>query len=182
MTAFFGLTEHAAAGTHPLQKLIFLYQQQIALKLLQASFCIHIIDFRKNLLYIRIMFFDSVLVADTSVPVGSHGKGQRIIRPGREPFTEILHPGILFAVFTDDSIFPEQIQILLCKFQRYSNLNISAVFPEILRAYLIFPAYRADGIQHRGFSGIILAYENQGIFNVLNAHVVDGLKIPDIKI
>ena len=39
-------------------------------------------------------------------------------------------------------------------------------FGKIIRADFIISTYRTDGIQHRSFPGVVLAHQNQGIFDI----------------
>ena len=175
------LIEHAAARTHPLQKLILLQQQKIPLQLLQAAFRIHMVYPGKYIFNKWIILVHTVLIADPAVPVCRHGKGKHMIGKRRQLPAKIMHPRLPFPVLADHASAPQQIQILLRKRQGYVNTDFCSGFPEILRADPVFTAHRPDGIQHGGFSGIVLPHQDQGILNIRNLHVTDGFEILDVK-
>ncbi len=182
VTAPARLIEHAAARAHPLQDLIFLQKEQVLLEPLQPPLRIHMVDPGEDFLNIWIVFVYAVLIADPAVPVGGHGKGKRVSRKGRELSGKILKPCFSSAVLADDAAAPQKIQILFCKTKGDRNLDPGAVLPEILRADLIFSAYRPDGIQHGGLAGIVLSYQNQRVFNLFQMHVMDGFEISDVEV
>lgn len=177
-----GLVEHTAARTHPLQDLILLQKEQVLLEPFQPPLRVHMVHLREHLLNIRIVLVHAVLITDPSVPVGGHGKGERIPGKGGELLTEILKPRLLSAVLADDAFAPQEIQILFRKGKRDGDLDVGAVLPEILRTDLIFSAHRPDGVQHGGLAGVVLSHQNQGVFNLLQMHVMDGFEIPDVQV
>lgn len=176
------LVEHAAARAHPLQDLILLQKEQVLLEPFQPPFRIHMVDPGEDLLNVRVVLVYAVLIPDPPVPVGGHGKGERIPCKRRKFFAEILKPCLFSAVLADDAPAPQKLQILFRKTERYSDLNIGAVFPEVFRTDLILSAHRPDGVQHGGLAGIVPADQNQRVFNLFQMHVMDGFKIPDVKI
>ena len=184
MIALLGLFKETGAGSQFFQLDIFLKHQQIVLQKLQIPFCGDAVNPGKDHGNIRVIFPESVLIADFSVPVYMKGKGQLpiFLRIGGEAFVKGSEPDLISAVLADNPHIVKQLQIFFVNGNRCFNADGLKLFVKIRFLDRIIAADSADGIQNGGLSCVVFSYQNQSAVNVGNFHVADGFEVMNVQI
>ena len=178
MVAFFGPVKHAAAGTHLLEELIFLHHKQVILELAKVPLGIHIINLRKYLRDVGIIFLASIAISCLSISVCDKFKGQHSILIGGDLLAEVSIPGLISAVRAHDSSSVKPLKILFFYLQGYADLNIGKILLKVFFSHHIVAARRADCIQNGRLAGAILPHQYQCILNSSYMHISYRFEIP----
>ena len=149
----------------------------------QIALRVQIIDRRQQSGNPVVILLISVAVTDFPVAVGDKckrkGLGHLII--GWQFSFEILKPFVKSAVSADLTCSVEHFQIIVAEKQADGDFDIGVIFLKIIHFNGTAASDNADGIKNSGFAGVVFAHENQGVFDIGDLQVVDGLVIADTK-
>ena len=73
------------------------------------------------------------------------------------------------------------LQIIVVQNQTEGDLDIGVILLKIIHFNGTAAGDNTNGIENSRFAGVVLAYENQGVFDIGDQQVADGLVIADTK-
>ena len=144
---------------------------------------IKIVDRRQQAGNPDIILLVTIAVTGFAIPVGDkcERKGVFCLIIGWQFFLKVLKPFIKPAVGADFAGMMKYLQIIVVQNQTEGDLDIGVILLKIIHFNGTIASDNTDGVENGSFAGIVLAHEDQGIFNISHPQITDRFIILDPK-
>ena len=177
VAALLGPLENTAPGANLPQLVVLLEHQKVVLQLVQLPLRVDPVEPGQDHGDVGIVFAAEILIPLFPVEIHVEREGQHPVPVGGKALAEGLFPRLIAAVLADHAHVVEQLQILLADGQAGVDAHRLLSLVEIPLLHLVTAADRAERVQHRRFSGIVLPHQNQGRLDILNLHIPYGFEV-----